>query len=551
MSLRAAAVLAGCLALAAAAGLTVALAASPGASPAGLQLLGPAPAAARIEFALVLRLRNRQLRSDLAATEDPHSPRFGKFISPRAFGRKFGISSAALAALESAVRAAGLDVTGTYPQRTELNVSGTARTIERLFSVRLLTYSEAGGRRFYAPAGRPRIPAILSSAVEGVTGLDTRPQLIPHDVPEGGLTPTTLATAYDIAALHAAGIEGQGQRIAVLSFSAFDSSDPAAYAQKYGITGPAPQVIPVDGGTTDTSGQGEADLDIEVIRAIAPAAQILFYEAPNNGAAYSRTINQIVGSGNARIISSSWGQCEVSVSPQDRTAVDAALSSGLRVGDTMFVATGDSGAYDCQAQDPADHTLTVDWPADSPNAVAVGGTRLYVGADGSYQKETAWDDQLSDAGGGGGFSRFEPRPSWQAGPGVQDSFSNGHRQVPDVSAVADPGTGWAICTMGSCSGGPSIEAGGTSAAAPFWAAVMLLIQQYAASQGFTHLPPIDPMLYALASSGQPFPPFHQVTQGTNRFYPATSGWNAAAGLGSPDVYNLARDVVAYLRAHRP
>jgi kumamolisin len=535
-------------ALAIAAGLTIALAHGGRSSASGSPVtrpVGPAPASARIGFALVLRLPGgARLRAALAAIENPRSPRFRHFIGPSAFGRKFGISSEALIALVSKARAAGLTVTATYPQRTELDVSATIGTIERLFSVRLLRYTDRAGHSYYAPSSEPKVPPVFKPQVDGVVGLDTRPRLIAHDVPTGGLTPSLAASGYDIAALHAAGASGQGQRIAVISFSAFNPSDPPAYAQQYGISGPEPQVIPVDGGTTDTAGQAEANLDIDVIRAIAPAAQILFYESPNNGAEYSRMINQIVRSGNVQIISSSWGQCELGLDPQERAADSAALSSAIAAGVTMFVATGDAGAYDCQGQDPTDHRLSVDWPASSADAVAVGGTRLYLGPNDTYQKETAWEDQLSDGGGGGGFSSGDARPSWQSGPGVLDSFSNGHRQLPDVAADADPATGWSIYVGGSLG-----QAGGTSAAAPFWASSMLLVEQYAASAGVRRLGFVDPLLYALAASRQPFAPFHPVSGGGNRFYQASAGWNPATGLGSPDVFNLARDVVAYLRSH--
>jgi subtilase family serine protease len=135
------------------------------------------------------------------------------------------------------------------------------------------------------------------------------------------------------------------------------------------------------------------------------------------------------------------------------------------------------------------------------------------------------------------------RPGWQHGPGVNDIYANGHRQLPDVSADADPGTGWAAYVNGN-----PVEIGGTSAATPFWAASMLLVDQYAVASGAGRLGFVDPVLYALAAGTQPYPPFHAITEGTNRFYRATAGWNPATGLGSPDVWNLARDVVAYLRA---
>jgi kumamolisin len=158
--------------------------------------------------------------------------------------------------------------------------------------------------------------------------------------------------------------------------------------------------------------------------------------------------------------------------------------------------------------------------------------------------ESAWEDVLSGAGGGGGFTTGDARPSWQVGPGVNDAYSNGRRQLPDVSADADPGTGWVVYWDGRFG-----EFGGTSAATPFWASSMVLIEQYAAANGVRRLGFVDPALYAVAYSRQPFPPFHDVTFGGNRFYQATPGWDPATGLGSPDVYNLARDMVAYLRGH--
>ena len=398
--------------------------------------------------------------------------------------------------------------------------------------------------RYHAPLGLPRVPAALRGEVAGVTGLDTRPRLVGHDVPFGGLTPAAAAAAYDIRALHQAGFEGQGLSIALISFSAFDPRDPAGFAKRYGITGPTPKVIPVDGGTRQFINPAEADLDIEVIRAIAPQAQILVYEAPMSTSAYADAINQIVGDDQSKIISSSWGECERQLFGDQRAGDSMALSAAAAAGVSMFVASGDSGAYDCQASNFADHRLTVDWPAASANAIAVGGTRLAVSANDSYVGEAAWDDQLSGGGGGGGFSIGDARPSWQAGPGVVTSLSTGRRQVPDVSADADPGTAWSVDVDRQ----PG-EVGGTSAAAPFWAASMLLIQQYAASHGIHRLGFVDPILYALARSNAQPPPFHDVTRGTNRYYRARPGWDPATGLGSPDVAHLAQDIVAYLHAH--
>jgi subtilase family serine protease len=398
------------------------------------------------------------------------------------------------------------------------------------------------------------IPRALAAAVSGVSGLSTRPVWRPEDVPADGLAPPDTGLAYDIAPLARQSILGQRQSVAIVALSDYDRSDPANFARQFNLTGPAPTVVDVDGGTTDTSGAQETDLDIEVIRSVAPAAHVLVYEAPDTQSGFDDIINRVIATHSATIVSDSWGQCSPDLAPGQQNEDQKVLAAAVRVGISIFVASGDNGAYDCQAGDLTDHRLTVDWPGASADAISVGGTRLYIAANGTYQREAGWEGTLSNSGGGGGLASGVPRPSWQTGPGVKNSFSTGQRQVPDVSANADPGTGWATYSSGPAGsdgafsqGGPS-EVGGTSAAAPFWSASMALVQQYALSVGAKRrIGFAAPMLYSLAAGGTPFPPFHDVTAGGNRFYQATPGWDYATGLGSPDVYNLARDAAAYLK----
>jgi len=526
---------------------TIALAGS-GSGPATgpvVRALGAAPPGTQVQFTLLLRLPGAaRLRRALAAQQDPRSPQFGHVITPRAFGQRFGISSSSLAHVEASLQSDGLRLLASYPQRTALSMSGRVASVDRVLRVRIEQYGDASGHRWHAPIGTPVVPAVLARFVSGVTGLDTRPRWRAQDVPLGGLTPATVPAAYDSAPLRNQGIAGQGLRIAVISFSAFDPSDPQAFASHFGISGPEPQVVGVDGGTTDTSGAGESNLDIDVIRSVAPQAQILFYEVPQSSSSYTDVINRIVADHSADIISSSWGQCELGLDPTQRAGDSQAISAAEAAGISMFVASGDAGAYDCQQGNLADQRLSVDWPASSAGAIAVGGTRLYLNADGSYAREGGWEDILSGTGGGGGVTTGDARPSWQAGPGVRSAYSNGRRQLPDVSADADPATGWATYSAGSLG-----QAGGTSAAAPFWASSMLLIGQYAATHGVAKLGYVNPTLYALAATRQPFPAFHDVTLGGNRFFQTTPGWDPATGLGSPDVYNLARDITAYRQLH--
>jgi subtilase family serine protease len=497
-----------------------------------------------ISFTLELKSAHRQrLQRTLNAVENPRSKQFRSFIDARSFGARFGLSRASLARLKTTLRHDGLTVTAGYPQRTALTVRGTAANVGRLLGVGFRTYRDGAGDRWHAPAGRPRLPATLRRFVSSFTGLSSRPVFHPADgVPLGGLTPTTAADAYNIAALHSAGFLGQGMKIAIVSFSDYDHSDPSVFDRRYGLGGPDPQVIDVDGGADSDAGADEANLDIDVVKMIAPDAQILFYEAPGSAASYPDIINRIVADHQASIITSSWGSCERETDSSVISANEQALKAATAAGISMFVASGDSGAYDCQRSDLADHRLTVDSPAASAYAIAVGGTRLNMSPSDAYESESGWDDPLSNAGGGGGYTTADARPTWQSGPGVNTSIDK--RGVPDVSADADQSTGWS-----TYDGGNWGQAGGTSAATPFWAASMLLIQQYADSHHAGRIGFVDPILYALAKGGQPYPPFHDVTAGSNRYYPARPGWDPATGLGSPNVYNLARDMVTYLQQH--
>jgi kumamolisin len=79
---------------------------------------------------------------------------------------------------------------------------------------------------------------------------------------------------------------------------------------------------------------------------------------------------------------------------------------------------------------------------------------------------------------------------------------------------------------------------------------MLLAQQYAKRNGIKRPCFLAPLLYEVFYTPQRyFPAFHDITSGGNRYYNARRGWDYATGLGSPNVYNLARDLVAYRSAH--
>ncbi|HWE31995.1 MAG TPA: S53 family peptidase [Solirubrobacteraceae bacterium] len=528
------------LAVAAIAAPIVALAGGGGATARGVRVLDATDPRMRITASLVLRLPRGALERFLADTSRATSPSFGEHLTPRQFGARFGLPLPRIAALQSELAGHGLSVTTNFPQRTALGVTGTVATFERDFGTVLRNRIDGRGRRWFAPTARPRLPSWLGSDVTAITGLDTRPIEVAADVPAGGLSPTALSHAYDFAALRQAGINGSGETIAVVSYDGFRPSDVAAYESMFSVQGPQIQRITVDGGTQPGAGQQEVDLDLETLHGIAPGAQLVDYEAPS-AASDADVINQIVADHRASIISTSWGVCELLLPPAVRAADTNALDAARAAGITVFAASGDEGAYDCQSANLDDQRPSVDWPAASDDVVAVGGTRVSVRQDGSYLAEYGWEDPLQGAGSGGGLASTVARPAWQRGPGVSAAQSDGNRQVPDVGGPGDPASGMVVVTRGK-----TTEIGGTSAAAPFWAASFALMREYAQRHGVSQIGFLAPLLYELAANPSTRSAFHEPVAGGDRRFSVAPGWNFVTGLGSPDVAVMARDLVALL-----
>jgi kumamolisin len=212
----------------------------------------------------------------------------------------------------------------------------------------------------------------------------------------------------------------------------------------------------------------------------------------------------------------------------------------------VFVSSGDNGAYTCSSFDLNDWRPTATEPSDYPYVVSVGGTFLERGPDGQYLDEAAWEWPLTNSATGGGLNPLDARPSWQTGPGVDNKFSNGKRQFPDVAAPADPASGWYIVI-----GGQGSSAGGTSASSPFWAGLTALYEQMATQAGLDGLGFLTPTLYAVAAASRPNTVFHDIVRGGNLFYETTPGWDYATGLGTPIASKLGDAIVAYLRSNQP
>lgn len=510
-----------------------------------------APAAEVVDFEAELVMPGASgILAAAAAIADPASPAYRHYLSAADFGARFGLPAAGVARAAAWFSGHGFQVEESPANRSYLGLRATAGQLRSTFGLALLDRTDSAGVAYHLPLGTATIPLELRPFVRAIGGLDTSPASRPKPRfgPANGLHSADLAKAYGIDALRAQGLDGSGQAVAVVSFDTFDPRDIADFDQATGTSGPAVQSVRLAGAPKKPGdGQDEVSLDLETIRAIAPKAQIYDYEAPQS-ANWSDVINRIVEDGKVQIVSISWGRCEPFADPSAGDPDDVALASAEMAGLSIFVSSGDNGAYDCLDEPDGlarDFTVAADYPAVSPHVIAVGGTYLSVHQDGSYLGEVAWQDPLSQAGSGGGLSSVFSRPSWQVGPGVVNSDSTDRRQVPDVAGPADPASGMFVV-----SDGEGEVVGGTSAATPFWAGSMVLAAQLAAKGGISKLGFLDPVLYSIGAAHQSDGTlFHDVTVGANLLYPATTGWDYATGWGSPRLDALVPAVVAYLHDH--
>ncbi len=537
------------------------------------RLLGAASAQQRLDLSIGLQLRNRQeLQGLLSDMYNPQSSLYHHFLTPQQFAAEFGPTASQQQQVIDYLHQQGLSITHISSNRLLIDASATVAQAEAAFQVSIKNY-QLGSNIFYANANAPTIPGSLSSIIASIGGLDNSVQMHPlyhlagpahgkpkpvfdnklhsthaqpHAGPGGGYTPADLNGAYDANPLLQAGVQGNNQTVAVFELDGYPSSDVTQYFQAYNLGNPSITNVLVDGFNGSAgSGAVEVDLDIEVVAAMAPKATQIVYEGPNTFQGFNDTFNQIVTDNKAQIATISWGVCEAQAGNAELQTLDNILSQGSAEGIAMYAASGDAGAYDC-----GDTSLAVDSPAGDPNITGVGGTNLQL-QNGAYGSETVWSNPSDTqrgpegAGGGGGISSYFKQPNWQIGPGVQNQYSNGNREVPDVSADADPASGYSMYCTAAASGCPSsgwITVGGTSAAAPLWAGSTALINEYLQQQQKSRMGFANPVLYGLQNAPQQFPPFHDVTSGTNLYYPATANYDEASGWGSPDIYNIARDV---------
>ena len=430
----------------------------------------------------------------------PGSPQYRHFLSSSQFNAEFGPTDATVAQVTRRFESQGLQVT--RASATLLKVTGSLSAVESAFSVSLHAFQVAASKGapsylYRAPTSAPQVGADIAPSVQAVLGLDTRPRFRPHirhssgavkiaaaklsasapntpDAP-GVWTVIDFADYYNVNPLYKEGIEGKRQTIGIVTLAAFTPSDAFAYWNSLGLSVSKNRIriVPIDGGSgppSDASGSDETTLDVEQSGGIAPAANMIVYEAPNTEQGFVDAFATAFDSNTADTVSTSWGEWEylddtsTAVDPFTGRTVNALkafndlFTQAALQGQSMYAAAGDAGAYD--ANDPASiypvpdftKTLSVDSPASQPYVTAAGattlpGTQTFGLPNGQTYSLTlpveqtwGWDylDKLCallgtpdpvecgifPAGGGGGVSVFMPRPFYQYFvPGIINSPS--------------------------------------------------------------------------------------------------------------------------------
>ncbi|MDQ6835444.1 MAG: S53 family peptidase [Actinomycetota bacterium] len=546
----------------------------------------------------------------------PGAAVYHRFLSPSQFAQRFGASRTAIATVRRALAARGLGPGRVAVDRLSISLVAPAARLEHGLRLSLRRVGH-GPRAAIAASTTPSLGQAAGHSVQAIIGLDSasapQPLLVrpsrhggllrPADrvraqpaagrshvvtggpqpcaearsgaAGQGAYTADQLASAYGFPGLYHAKNSGAGITVAVYELESVSASDLATFQSCYHTHAPI-SYVRVDGGAGSGPGSGEAALDIENLLSFAPATHLLVYQGPNSnsgapGAGPYDIFRTIINQDRAQVVSVSWGECEALLGAADAAGENTLFQQAAVQGQTIVAAAGDTGSEDCNGATGTPQTqLAVDDPASQPFVTGVGGTQLT--SLGPRPRETVWNDGGAGAGvvfagaAGGGISSLwtMPTPQRQASASldVLGADSTGStcgrrtgycRQVPDVSANADPSTGYEIYYNGSGrvadqpSGWQAV--GGTSAAAPLWAALLALTDASRACAS-SRVGYALPSLYRAAGSSYGSI-FNDVRSGNNDLtgtnggrFAARVAYDEASGLGSPNAAALAQRLCA-------
>ncbi len=534
----------------------------------------PVPLSAReahqsLTLTIVLRRDEpRQFARFLRAVYDPRSAQYHRFLSGRALADRFGPSRSDYERVLGYLRKRRFHLIAGSADRLTLTVRASRARIERVLRVDIADY-RLGTRHFYANNRAPWLPASIAPRVQAIVGLSdlAQPrhvgagdatQWIWNQIPSQASTLLTCLSPAAAAAIQNGQVEtapsladaieaatapvacelnmiaayaqsygafpdpvpGTGQTIGLLEFSNYYPSDVQNYLDLLGMGSDFPNLSEVNvNGGAGTPGPGESEvlLDIDAVMSLAPGAKVEVFDGPFQGSGtFQSMLNAMISAG-VNVISNSWAYCENETDLADVQSINSILETAAADGITVVSGAGDHGST---CLDGAANTIPV--PADAPYITAVGGTEALPSLLGTYGSETWWNgltDTPPNGQGGFGVSRFFTAPPYQTA-----LSGSSMRSVPDVSAPADPLQGFLICQADNGGCPSNWLYGGTSVAAPIWAAIVAVLnQELGHNLGF-----LNPLLYPLANTSA----FHSAASMGTDF--------AHVGLGSPNVNELRR-----------
>lgn len=601
-------------------------------SAAGLQAVtdqGLAPTDQSVTVSLVLRLRHEaELENYVRQTATPGSANFQKFLTTAQFAERYGATDAQIAKVQGYLSQHGLQGE-LLDSHLVISVRGTIGQFSQLFGTPVHNYvSRKTGQRFHRPARPLVMPVGLGDNVILASGLSNEWHYVPHHTSKLPVTnlrlanpPTTLsaqaraaatgnptatgvpgqytvgdvANLYNINPLYRRGITGKGSTLAIVTLATFDPSDAEDYWTAIGLDTKPNRItqVHVDGGG-GTNGADETTLDVQQAGGLAPQANIIVYDAPNAGSGFVDAFARAVSDNRADSISASWGLGEIfnfaalnvdgarntdTTDVGDLRAYHQIFLEAAAQGQSMFAASGDSGAYDTvralgTGDGPGEFSapLTVDAPASDPYITAAGGTTVpvkFVNSSGqvvlSIDQESVWGwdyllpfvpsrDYVFSVGGGGGVSVYWRQPMYQLfTSGMERSEKNQEltyndpatgpytylklpgnfkgRNLPDISLNADPETGYLLVFQGGL-----YSSGGTSFVAPQLNGITALLRQ---STGH-RIGLWNPHMYLLQNlfGYGKWSAFNRISAGDNWFYAGNGRYNPGAGIGTLDVANF-------------
>lgn len=560
-------------------------------------------------MSLILKPTDAQaaaLQQLLVDQQNPASAQYHKWLTPQTYAQQFGVAEADLSVVEDWLTSKGFTVDSVAPSRNRIVFSGTASAVESAFGTTLQRFRQPD-QDYFENSTAVSLPQGLAGVVSGVTGISsfhiqppvhTQSTVTPQWTGSTGyhyLVPWDFRQIFGMNTLISSGYDGTGVKIGVIGQSSVSTTQIGYFQSKTGQTAKLPTMtlVPNTGssGQLSSGDEGESELDLEYASGSAPGATVLFIYTglSNNNGVFDAMIYAVTNN-LAPILTLSYGGCEAENASYATATMEPVLAQASSQGQTILVSSGDEGAASCELSSNTSTVaragLSVSYPASSPNVTAVGGTQLtptdpdtsgtywatsnnsYGGSAVGYMAETSWNDTVAYgalSSSGGGASSLFGKPSWQTGTGVP---ADSHRDVPDVAfpaAVEDHA--YIVCTVsstctstagfGTNAGGGGLI-GGTSAAAPNFAAMLAVVEQ--ATGNTSGLGNINSKLYTLAAGSSASSVFHDITTGNNIVtcrggttgcsstssstngtmgYSAGTGYDEVTGLGSLDANGLA------------